>query len=302
VNVLNVFNDREKAIIIWFCILLIWVLSQKSVRDSIKEPIVTILKILFSAKIGIPLLLMGVYASLIVFLAYRINLWDVSLLKDTLLWFFGTACIMFGSTNKAGQDSRYFRDVILDTLKFGALLEFVINLYVFNIFVELALVPVVSLVAGMLVIADKSNEYATVKKILNGFLIIAGLAMLIFALVHVFGDFTHFATIENAKTFLLPLVLTFAFLPFMYCLTLWARYETLFTRIEILTRNKELASFIKWKLFSKCLLNLNKLNRVFEQCSVDLIAAKDKQEVTAIMQRFKNKPIARQGFDDLEAY
>jgi hypothetical protein len=287
--VLNVFNDREKAIIIWFCILLIWVLSKKSVRDNIKEPVVTILKILFSAKIGIPLLLMGVYASLIVFLAYRFNLWDVSLLKDTLLWFFGTACIMFGSTDKAGQDSKYFKDVILDTLKFSVILEFVVNLYVFNIFVELILVPLVSLVAGMLVIAGKKNEYATVKKVLNGVLIIAGLAMLIYALAHVFGDFKQFATIGNAKSLLLPLVLTLAFLPFMYCLTLWARYESLFTSIDIWTHNKELASFIKWKLFLKCLLNLNKLNRVFKQCSVDLMAAKDKQEVRAIMRQFKNK-------------
>lgn len=248
-NVLNVFNDREKAIIIWFCILFVWSLAHKSVRNDVKGPVITILKLLFSFKIGIPLLLMSIYLGLLIFFASRFNLWDISLLKDTLLWFFGTACIMFASTDKAGQDSKYFKDVILDTLKFSVILEFVVNLYVFSIFVELILVPLVTLVAGMLVIADKKNEYATVKKALNCVLIIAGLTMLIYALVHVFSDFKQFATIGNAKTFLLPLILTLAFLPFMYCLTLWARYESLFTSMDIWMHNKELASFIKRKLF-----------------------------------------------------
>jgi hypothetical protein len=293
VSFLNVLSDREKAIIVWFCILSIWLLTKKSVRDGLKSPLGSILKILFSVKVGIPLLLMGTYLGLLLFFASRLNIWDISLLKDTLLWFFGTACIMFGSTDKAGQDSKYFKDVILDTLKFSVILEFVVNLYVFNIFVELILVPLVSLVAGMLVIADKKNEYATVKKVLNGVLIIAGLAMLIYALVHVFSDFKDFATIGNAKSFLLPIALTIAFLPFMYCLTLWARYETLFTSVDIWMHNKELAGFIKWKLFWKCLLNLNKLNRVFKQCSIDLMAAKDKQEVRAIIRQFKNKSVMK---------
>jgi hypothetical protein len=293
VNLLNVFSDREKAIIIWFCIVFIALLAIKSVRDNLKESIKILLKILFSAKVGIPLLLMGGYVSLLVFLAYRLNLWNISLLKDTLLWFFGSSCIMFSSTDKAGQDSKYFKDALVETLKFGVFVEFVVNLYVFNLYVELVLVPVLFFISVMLVIPGKGTAYARARKVLNGFIVIIGLAMLIFALVHVFGDFTHFATIGNAKTFLLPPVLTFAFLPFMYCLTLWARYGTLFISVDIWTRNKELASFIKWRLFSKCLLNLNKLNRVFKQCSVELMAAKNKPEVTDIMKRFKNKPIAK---------
>ncbi|GHO84359.1 hypothetical protein [Dictyobacter formicarum] len=291
---LKSFNNREKAIIIWFCILLVWSLSHKSVRGSIKGPVVTIVKILFSLKIGIPLLLMGGYVILIVFLFSRLNLWDVSLLKDTLLWFFGSACIMFGNTSKAGQDSKYFKNAIVETVKFSVFIEFVVNLYVFNIFIELILVPILSFIGVMLVIPGEGVGYTRAKKLLNGLLIIVGLGMLIYALIHIFGDFQHFATVENIQEFLLPIVLTFAFLPFMYCLTLWARYEQLFTSVDMWGHNKALAGYIKWKLFGKYLLNLNKLNRVFKQCSVDLIAAKDKQEVTTILGRFKNKQMLEQ--------
>jgi hypothetical protein len=288
-------SDREKAILIWFGVFFVWSLAHKSVRDGIKGPVVTILKLLFSFIIGIPLLLMVGYVSLIVFFAYRLNLWDVSLLKDTLLWFFGSTCIMFGNTNKAGQDSKYFKGAIVETLKFSVFVEFVVNLYVFNIFIELIVVPILFFVGAMLVIPGNGVGYARARKLLNGFLVIVGLGMLIYALTQIFGDFQHFATIENAKTFLLPVVLTFVFLPFLYPLTLWARYQTLFTSVDIWGHNKALARFIKWKLFWKCLFNLNKLNRVFKKCVVELMAAKDKQEVRAILQQFKNKPNLKQG-------
>lgn len=284
---LNALSNREIAIIIWLCILFAWSLAHRSVRNGIKGPVGTILKLLFSFKIGIPLLLMIGYMSLVVFLAFRLNLWDISLLKDTLLWFFGSACIMFLNINKAGQESKYFKNAIIDTLKFSVFVEFVVNLYVFNIFIELILVPILFIGAAMLVVSGDKVEYARVRKVLNGFLSIIGLGLLIYALVQIFGNFQQFATIQNGKTFLLPVVLTFTFLPFIYFLTLWARYETLFTSIDIWRCNKGLAGFIKWKLLGKCLLNLNKLNRVFKKCAVELMAAKDKQEVTTILRRFK---------------
>lgn len=49
--------------------------------------------------------------------------------------FLGSACILFGSTNKAEQESKYFKDTLIETVKFSVFVEFVVNLYVFNIFI-----------------------------------------------------------------------------------------------------------------------------------------------------------------------
>ena len=72
----------------------------------------------------------------------RVHAWDLSLLKDTLLWYFGVATVMFFSAHEATRGSRSFRSLVLKNLQFAIVLEFIVNLYVFNIFVELLLVPI----------------------------------------------------------------------------------------------------------------------------------------------------------------
>ena len=207
-NLINVFNNREKALLIWLVIALVYVLISKNLRP----PFFAVLKVLFARKIVTALLAMLAYISLIVFAAYTVHFWDISLLKDTIFWVLGTAFIMFMNTDKVTTEGKYFKKVLLDSVKLVVFLEFIINLYVFNLVVELLLVPVLVVITGMLVDSGTKKEYKLVKNLLQIVLAIYGISLIIFAFVHVIGDFKDFATIYNAKDFLLTPLLTLSFL------------------------------------------------------------------------------------------
>src|SRR6266536_6295875 len=116
----DIFNNREKALIVWILIVLVCIVVSKNFRP----PFLSVLKALFSRKIVTPLFVMLVYISLVVFIAYTVRFWDISLLKDTIIWGLGTACIMFFNYDKVNTESKYFKKVLLDSVKLVVVHEF----------------------------------------------------------------------------------------------------------------------------------------------------------------------------------
>jgi hypothetical protein len=284
-NLINVFNNREKALIIWLLIALVCILISKNFRP----PFLSLLKVLFATKIAIALLVMLAYISLVVFAAYTVLFWDISLLKDTIIWVLGTAVIMFVNYDKAIKESHYFKKVLQDNVKLVVLLEFIINFYVFNLVVELLLVPVLFVIAALLAYSGTKKEYKPVKNLLQFLLALFGIFLIIYALVQMVGDFKDFGTINNVKDFLLTPLLTVSFLPFVYFIALYATYEALFTRVNIFLRdqNKELIRFTKRQILRACLFNLKKLNRFSTNCTTQLMSIKNKADIVSLTRQFK---------------
>ncbi len=232
---------------------------------------------------------MLVYISLVVFAAYTMHLWDISLLKDTIIWTLGTAFIMFVNINKVNKESKYFKKVLLDNVKLVVLLAYIINLYVFNFVVEFLLVPVLFFIGALLAVSDTKKEYKPVKTLLQILVAIYGISLIIFAIVQVIGDFKDFATLYNLKDFLLSPLLTVSFLPFVYFLALYATYESLFVRVDIFLRDqkKELIRFTKRQILCTCLFNLKKLNRLSKNCATQLMSVENKADVVRFTRQFK---------------
>src|SRR6266568_3750463 len=108
-TILTVFTNRELALIIWILIALVCLLVSKSIRPSF----LAVAKAFLARKIVTVLLMMLAYISLVVFAAYSLHLWDFSLLKDTIVWCLGTACVMFFNYDKVNTEKKYFKKVLL---------------------------------------------------------------------------------------------------------------------------------------------------------------------------------------------
>jgi hypothetical protein len=283
-NIINFFNNREKALIIWILIVFVCMLVYKNSRT----PFLSMLKALFASKVTIGLLVMLAYISLVVFAAYKVHFWDISLLKDTIMWVVGTAFIMFFNYDKANTESHYFKKVLLDNVKFVVFLEFITNLYVFSFIAEFLLVPVLFVIAAMLVVSNTKKEYKPVKNVLQFLLAAYGMFLIIFAIVQAVSDLKGFATLYNLKDFLLAPLLTVSFLPFVYFLALYATYEALFTRVDIFLsdQNKELIRFTKRQILRVCLFNLKKLNRFSKNCTTQLMSIKDTSDIVSLTHKF----------------
>ena len=252
----DILDNREIAIIIWLGVVFVWAIFQKSIRKSL----VAIFKAFTQKVIFVSTILMLIYIGAVIYLFYRINFWELSNLSDTAIWILGTAFVMFININRTKEDD-YFRKAVVDNVKFVVFIEFVTNLYVFNLWAELILVPVMAVIGGMMGVASTNQKYKQVESCLTKIVGIIGIGFIIYALYHAVVDFKEFASLENLREFLLPLLLTVTFLPFVYIMAIYVTYDLIFMRIKHLIKNSALARYAKWKTVFAFHLNLRALNK-----------------------------------------
>lgn len=250
------FNNREIVIVILGLIALLFMMLKKEIRQSI----VSLLKCFLHWKILVPILLTFLYTLIIVLIFKKVNLWNFSLLKDTIFWL-GAAFIMLFNYEKISKD---LKKSIKEIFGLVVVLEFIAGLYAFNIIGELILVPSIVIIAMMNAVADTKKEWLPVKKLTDGILSIIGIYILIFTIFQIAKNFQDFRTMHNLESFLLPIIFTLLYLPFIYLLALFAEYELLFMRIGSfwLKDNKKLSKYAKRQALRTCLFSLNKLKKL----------------------------------------
>lgn len=129
-------------------------------------------------------------------------------------------------------------------------------MYVFDLWVELLLVPGFVILGGMIAIAETDEKYAIVKKLLNYTMAFIGLSFVGYASHRMVTDFEHFATLENLSNFYLPILLTVMFLPFVYFAALYAGYESLFVKLQFFIKDGTVLKYAKKKTIFTFGLNL----------------------------------------------
>lgn len=270
---INALNNREIATAIWLTIIFLWALSISGVRRSIRD----LLKAFFNKKIIIPLIAMLLYIVCMVIVFEKIGFWDESATKDTILWTLGSAFTAYFNLNKVAQDDNYFKNAILNNLKFVLVLEFVVNLYSFNLPVELIVIPVVSFIVILNAFAGLKPEYERVSKLLNFILGVFGLCLIAFTFREVILDFQNFASLKNLRDFFLPILFSIVLSPFIYIMALISQYEMFFIRIDFANKNPDVAKYAKKKVITACHINLSKLNTVSKKAGYPKVS--DKKDI-----------------------
>jgi hypothetical protein len=283
------FNNREKAIAIWITLILIWVFTKQDIRKSL----IYVLKALFLTKLVKIFMAMIIYVAIILLLFSKIKLWNFYLIKEAIFWFLGSAFIMALNANKASQIEHYFQKLILDNLKLVLLFQFVVNLYSFNIIIEFILLPIIFIIVGMGVIAGKKREYLQAKRIIDLILSLCSISLFVYAFYKIVSNFRDFATLSNFLSFLLPILLTFAFVPFIYFFALRMAYEGLYWRLDFFLKNeKDIAIDAKRKIFSLCLFSLKRINYISKAILNELYTLEDKKDLLTLINKC-NKMIER---------
>ncbi|MFH1515458.1 MAG: hypothetical protein ABIG42_08365, partial [bacterium] len=158
-----------------------------------------------------------------------------------------------------------------------------------SFWIEIVLVPLLSIIVAMGAVAEIKKEYLPVKKIIDPTLRNFGFILIVFALFSIFRDFKNFATIDNLRVFLLPPLLTFAYVPFLYAFALYMIYENLFIRLDIFIKeDKALAKLAKKKIFALCHANLGKIHRFAKESNPELIRLSNENDLKKIIRNFKS--------------
>ncbi len=281
--VTNQLTNRDIALLVWLTMFVIFLLVNRDIRNTLKPHLRTLLV----SKLTIFLLILMAYMSFVTTAGYKVGAWQLWMLKDTLYWFFGSALVTFFTINQASKDERYFTRIVSQNLRFAVVLDFVINLYVFPLVVELLLLPAATLLAMLVVVAGTKPEYAQVKAVLQWLIALVGLAILAHAGLEVVSSPHSLATVSNLEALLLPLVLTILLLPLVYVFALYASYEELHTQLKIFSRDKTLTRFATWQIVKACRGRLSEVRRFSGNFMVNVRSAENRTEIVAVTNEFK---------------
>ncbi|OIQ22480.1 MAG: hypothetical protein BM557_00390 [Flavobacterium sp. MedPE-SWcel] len=266
-ELLTIFSTREFSVIIWSLVIILLTLFKKTIRVSAGK----VLKVFLGIKIASILGLYIIYYTIVIFLLNNTILWDIGLLKDSIIWLiFSSSILMFRSVK---TDKNYdFIVLLFQDFKFIIYFEFLVNFYTFALWKELIIIPSLSLIAIMHQVASmkavKNKEYKQVSSYLGNILSIIVILLCSYVFYKIITNYKQLLTYENYKSLLLPIVLILTNLPFYYFLALWSAYESMFVRLKLFYSFKEIKK-AKRILFLFCKFNLQKVVEVSKKINFD---------------------------------
>jgi len=250
-------NNREISILIWISIFLCYGFLNSGVRSSL----IDVVKAFFDKKLTIVYVMMFGYIGGMLCALSSIGYWGLSNYTAIGMWVICVAFLTLFEFKKANNEN-FLVEVFKDNLKLIIVLEFIINLYVSSLIVELTMVPVLFIITAVMAYSENRKEYEPAHKLSTRMLGIIGTVICVSAIWRLFNDFENFATVKSLGDFLTPIILSLMFIPFVYCFALFANYETLFVRIQFFVKNRdeEISKRAKLKTVLAFGLNLRALN------------------------------------------
>lgn len=275
------FNNRELAISMWILFIIIWCVFYPKTR----KPFFQLIKAFFAWKLVIAYIFMFIYIACVILGLKALAIWKIDHIPLTILWCICVAFAMLFSYRKA-NDQGFFKNASKDQIKGLVFLEFFINLYVFNFWVEFMLVPVFAIIGGMKAIAEMKKEHENVNKIINYILMAIGSFLILYTAYMIVTDFKNFATLQNLENFYMPILLSILFIPFVYISALLIEYETFFVRLQFFVPDKSVLRYAKLKTILLSKFNLWKLKRWSQHINVNW-RFKSREEVNEAVTTFK---------------
>ena len=147
-------------------------------------------------------------------------------------------------------DERYIQKVLKDNLTLTMILEFFMNTFTFNIWIELAIIPIITITV-MNVIAERKEEYKNVHKLLDFVLAIAGFWILYETIKAGIIEYKELNVINTLVSFMIPIVYLVLIIPLEYVLELYSKYELLFVRMTF-KEEKDKKTVIRHRIAVLC--------------------------------------------------
>jgi hypothetical protein len=212
---LDSLNNREKAILLWTIVLLAFAAVK---ADGFGRSLMAAARALFAPKLMLLFGSAALYCAILVLAASEAALWHSTAAKETVYWFLGGGVVLVGkAVVEATSDPAFLKRLLRQALRLTIVVEFLVNLYVFPLAIELLLVPFVLLFVMLEVVAASDSACAQSRSFINGVLVAIGLGLLAYIAFSALTDLGGFLTRENAEKLLVAPGLTVAFVPFLYC-------------------------------------------------------------------------------------
>ena len=292
---MDIFTNREIATIIWVTLFILRFSFEKQIRTSI----LNIIKIALKIKILIYFFSYLCYISLIIYSFYYFELWDITYLKENIIWFTfsGLPIGLIVATNKLERG--FWKRLILKNLKLIGFVEFIISSFTFSLIVELLIIPIITLIVLINTVLKFNEENKDLEKFTNIILTFFGFFILSYSLyksiteIHLIGNASHL------KSFLFPVVYSIMSIPYMYIYKLIVVYELLFMKLRFgKKRSRKLNLLIKLRLLLFCNIQIKKLQIAANMNNYNLMSISSKDEIDVMIRSYKNALSRETSYDN----
>lgn len=276
-------NNREIASLVWLGVLAMYAGRRQGVRDASRA----VLRAFWHPKVAGLVALYALYLAGVLLVASHLGLWQTTQTKDTLLWLaVPGVTLLFNALNWAEKPG-FFRRALLATVRGTAFVEFYINITPLPLFGELVLLPVIALLTVASTVAARNPEQASVKAVSDALLALMGIGLLLYTSIEVWQRWDTLDREHLLRTFVLPLWLTAASVPFLYVWGLYATYEVALIRVLLRVSDP----WVRWRarvaLVRVLGLRGDLVSRFVAPWSFKLAEAKSLAEALAIVRAYR---------------
>lgn len=258
---MEILSSREWASVIWGVAFFVYAMSCKEVRKSFW----LVMKLFFGSKLVILFGIIMFYVFVITIIFYHLPFWDNSYIKDIVVWFIFSGLIYCMNSVSRKKDDKYITTILKDNLKLIIILEFIVNTFTFNIWVELIILPVITMITIMSTFAERKEEYKKVHKLLDFIISIIGIWMLYGAIKIGINEYNKVNISNILISFIIPIIYLILIVPLIYLIELSSKYEGLFLVIFFKEgRNKKKQREHFWKIIKICRFSMSKVS-LFEK-------------------------------------
>lgn len=257
----NDLNPREAASATWLGVTAIIMVLLFVREPRTGRSFLAVLKALFQPAFVVlqTISIMWILASIV--LLAQLDLWRWDNLKTTLVWALTFAPVTIFEYQKAVQGRDFFRRSLVDIAGATVFVQFVVDEYTFPYLAELVVMALLTFLGLLRSVASLNPDTKSLEKPLTVLLSLAGLIYLASAFIQLAGKVSDFAAFSTLREFLVPILLSLAFLPVVYALAVYASYEENFGRLRVFIEDPLLRAYARRKATFAFGLNLKQLNR-----------------------------------------
>jgi hypothetical protein len=242
---MEILNSREIATLFLLSVALIWGLSQPKILAGLKSVFVAA----FVGKLTALYFVMLLYMALLVWMLHEIGIWEPepAQIKATLMWVFTAGLMAVFRAIEMHNQPGYLKQATRDIVSITVVLEFLVGFVTFGVIAELFIVPAVAFLTALHAVAKRDESHRQVAVIIEGLLATLGILILGHAVYEIVTGFAAFATTETVTDLATPLLFSFLFLPFIYLLSIYVAYESIFSRIGFKCEGGNIERYAKWR-------------------------------------------------------
>ena len=164
------------------------------------------------------------------------------------------------------------------------------NTFTFNIWIELIIVPIITVIVMMNIVAEHKMEYKAVHKLLDIVLAIMGFGILYETIKIAVHEYKYLNAVNTFISFMIPIVYTILILPLEFGLEIYSDYEQVFVRMKFRdNQDKKIQRKHRWRVIRTCKLSLRKILLFRKEYVNKMYGLMSEETFDNIMREFKEE-------------